>query len=307
MESNFWDIPVSMKSDKTGIGVNREFSIREILTWTAAIFILRFILAKPIFSDGSLIGALIFVVGYFGLVYVFLRQTAIPELYGYQLFKPLVNHVANFKRRQVVTGSFGTYLDGARYTGLGELTNDQQAYLQFVRGETGEVVGYGVVYRIVGTASNNRFDADLRRTIDNYSNVLRSLDQSATYSFTTNTGGQRVDRQIAHLFDRLKTETNPDIIALIEDELNKLDSHVRGQFVALHQYLVIRAETRSELATAVRNFRSIISNVGMVIRTFERPNQEDELKILQDVYGGLDIEYVDDRIKNLNANKKGVS
>lgn len=116
-------------------------------------------------------------------------------------------------------------MNGAKITGMLEPTDD--GYLRFTDGS------YGITYRIVGTASVNAFSVDRENSINSFKTFLQNMPKETTLTFITNTGGQKVERQLKHLFELYNKETNVAIIQYISEEIRELARYVQDNFFCI--------------------------------------------------------------------------
>lgn len=298
LDAHFGDVKTKLVTE-TGQGIDHEFTVRGLLTTFAAGAIWIYLIThEPIFSDGSIPGVILFTLGYAGVCYFGLREISIPGLYGYNILGPLLRYMKHAKSPEIQTASFSPYWNGVDVTGMGE--PDDQGFLRFKDGS------YGIVYKIVGNASNNAFSIDRKHSIDAFNQFLRTLPSSTTYSFITNVGGQNVDRQLAHLFDCYDNEHDANMISYIAEEIQELGNYVQNNFMALHQYMIIRGDTKTAMKNANNQTRIFIEQNADVIAYMERPTPEDEEKFFKSIYSGLE-KHVNDRLAEFNKKHQGKS
>lgn len=284
LDAHFGDVKTQIKYD--GKGSDHYFTARGIITAFGSTMLYAFTCwsnrspIKPILEHGNLIGTAMFTLGYFGIMYFALREITIPQQYGFNTIEPFIRYIVNFNHREIKTNSFSPYGNGVRITGIKGTTD--KGYLQFNDGS------YGVLYKIVGSASYNAFDVDRARTIDGFQNFLRMLPMQTTYAFITNTGGQKADIQLNHLFDELDTETDSNMIDYIAEQIRELGGYVEKEFVSLHQYMIIRGDTLAALMDAINTTEIFIEQDRLALTYMTRPSQDDEVKILKQIYGGLE-------------------
>ena len=116
------------------------------------------------------------------------------------------------------------------------------------------------------------------------------MPKETTLTFITNTGGQKVERQLKHLFELYNKETNVAIIQYISEEIRELARYVQDNFFALHQYMIIRGDSRNALKTAEKQIKSFVQQDGSVISMMERPKPEEERKLFHTIFSGLEYE-----------------
>lgn len=283
LDPKFGDVRTSLKMED-GKGIDKEFTVRGILIsilagaiWIWLVFSSQW---STFFQEGSLIGNIIFSIGYFGLFYFGLREISIPGLYGYNVIGPLFRYLKMIKHRDVPTKSFSSYKNASIFTGM--IEPDKQGRLRFVEDGT-----YGMLFRISGTASNNTFSVDREQAIDSFESFLRTLPHKTTYAFITNTGGQKVDRQLKHLFDQFDTETDQNMLDYIAEQIRELGGYVQKNFVALHQYVLIQGDDLDALENAVKLTRMFIEQGQLAITELAKPTPKDITNIISFFYSGL--------------------
>ena len=282
IDPKFGDYKTSLKMED-GRGIDHEFTVRGLLTCIVSASIYGYLVFNSsystFFSEGGLVGNILFALGYAGSIYFSLRQISIPGLYGYNSLAPLVRYLQRLHNNVIRTNSFDKYEPASKFVGMVE--PDDQGRLRFRDGS------YGKLYQIVGTASNNTFSSDRQRAIEDFENFLRTLPHNTTYVFITNTAGQNVDRQINHLLDRLDTETDLNMQDYIAGEIRELADYVRKIFVSLHQYMIIKGDDPTALSNAIKMTRSFIDQEPSVISEAKIPTADAEADFYAKLYAGL--------------------
>lgn len=291
LDPKFGDVKTKLKMDD-GRGIDHAFTVRGLLVSMTAVMVYIYLVFKSHFSDffleGGIFGNILFALGYFGVIYFGLRAISIPGLYGYNILAPLMRYLRRMKDHEVHTESFQLYHGASVFTGM--IEPDDQGYLHFRDGS------YGQLFKIIGTASNNAFGVDRKRTILSYDNFLRVLPKGATISFITNTGGQNVERQLKHLFDELDTETDQNMLNYIAEEIRELGGYVQNNFVALHQFMLIRSDDKVALKNAVNSIQQFVEQDPSTITVMQHPTPQETVKFFKPLYSGL-THYVNKRLE----------
>lgn len=291
LDPKFGDVKTPLKMEN-GQGFDHTFTVRSLLTSIVAIAVWVYLVFNSqysnFFQEGSWPGVILFTLGYFGSIYFSLREISIPGLYGYNVLGPLVRYLKRLNHRDIRTESFQHYRPASAFVGMVE--PDQNGHLRFRNGD------YGMLFKIIGTASYNAFSIDRDKSIVSFEDFLRTLPPSTTYCFITNTGGQNVDNQLKHLFDEYDTETDQNILDDIAEEIRRLGGYVQNNFVALHQFLIIRGDNLTALNNAVQMTRMFIDQGQPAIISMTRPTAKETTNFFKPLYSGLS-EYVNKRLE----------
>ncbi len=289
INANFFNTKTPLKDEKTGIGIDKKFSVRVILTFICAMAAYMWLVFQSPLSkilsplSGSWLGFGLFTAGYIGMAYFSLREISIPEQYGYNVYQPLM-HWLHVRRHPIIsTKRFEPYSNGMKLTGMLEPT-ETGGYLRFQDGS------YGITYKITGTASENAFGYDRKHSINTFNRFLRTMPMDTTITFLTNTGGQKVDRQLNHLMDLYQHETNIAMMQYIVQQIQELGGYVQHNFFALHQYMLIRGRDKMVLRDSDKQIQNFVrSSDGSAISMMERLTPEAERNLYKTIYCGLSI------------------
>lgn len=285
---------INLKDPKTGMGIDKKLHLRTLIVSFGAFMLYMFIITKSSLSHfiglhvGSLGGFILFTLGYVGLCYFGLKTITIPELYGYNAVMPLISYLKRYKNNDIKTASFSEYQNASEITGFVEPTEDGK-----LRFNTGE---YGYLYKVVGTASNNAFSVDREVAINSFEVFLRTLPDDVTYTFITNTSGQKVKKQIHHLIELYDQEQDIKMIGVIAEEIRELAQYIQYNFTSLHQYLLIRAIDKTSLKKADKNLKTFVTLQGGALSMIQRPTPENQVLLLHNLFSGT-TEADDERIK----------
>lgn len=288
IDASFLNARAKLKDDKTGVGFDKKWSVRSILTFIGATVAYGWLVFKSSASkilapgNGSTVGLILFTIGYVGLMYFGLREISIPQQFGYNVIAPLINYLQIRRHPELSTKRFDPYLNATRITGMLEPTDN--GYERYTDGS------YAIVYKISGNASYNTFSIDRRTSVDSFNQFLRNMPHKTTLSFITNTAGQKVDEQVTHLIDLLQDEHNISMMAFIQEEIRELTNYVRNNFFALHQYLIIRGDDETALKDADRSIKSFVKSNGSVINVLERLTPAEERNFFKSFFAGVEAD-----------------
>lgn len=292
---------VSRFDIKSQLPLEKEASLRTIFSAALGIIILVPIIRRPMFMDANLFGLVLFIIGYISLLYLLLKETRVPGVFGYNMLKPIFSYITRWKKRDISTASFAPYNNGRLFTGLIEPTEDNT-----IRFSDGNV---GALYDVIGVASNNTFDADRDNVINNFHSILRMFNEEIPHTIISSTGGQSVDRQLDMLFDEYDTETNALLLDIIAEDIRLLNDYVKNRFDTLHQFILIKTPDQTQLNTSKKLLRSIAESSDIAIQLLKPTDKIDTIDLFTKFYGGLAKsqpqynEELIEKVSNISKNK----
>lgn len=237
--------PLTLNSKTVGDST-KEVSLRDLLIWVIAFIVGFNIVTKPMFlGNGSILSTIVFLIGYVIFIRVLFKSTKIPAVLNWQTsLTYLQNLIAKAnKRNRIQTTVFGDYDLVASTIGLLEPDTTTNTH-HFANGDIGRM------RRIIGSASNNVFDADRDAIVSDYQVFLRQLVEQVSYSFITVVANQRVYQQLRALNYQKANEDNIMIIQSIDEDIAALQTIAEKSYKSLHQYLLIRASSEDDLVDA---------------------------------------------------------
>lgn len=127
---------------------------------------------------------------------------------------------------------------------------------------------YGYFYRVVGSASILVFDDDKAAILRRVDSFYRKFTTDAEIIYMTVKESQKVYRQVANLkrrYDNLEIR-DPDLIALANEQFGILKNHVGGSFRSIHQYMILKADSKEALTLAKNVLQSEVENSSLMIK-----------------------------------------
>lgn len=295
LEVSLFDSKTELKS-KNGFGIDKEISIRSMIVFGGATVLLWYIVNRPLFlQNGSKFGTILFTIGFYFLIYLMLRELPIPGLYGFNMIPAMFNYISKKRHKadRISTAVFGEYDRVAMFTGMVE-PDWENGLLNFINGDVGRM------YHITGEASRNIFDDDRERTINQFANLLRNLENEVAHSIITTVSGQNTQAQIEYLFELKVTEVDRKLVEMIDKDIDTLKNHVEGRYKTLHQYMVIRAADTDLLESAQKIVQQFASTSNVIDR-FKPPTAEEQIEIFKVLYQGMNLSTTTDRKVETNS------
>lgn len=284
-------------------GSDHIVKMRSALTVVGAIIIYVMFVRQFAWTWSSIIGGIIWTIGYIGIVYFGLREVDIPGLYGFNALTSALNYFISKRTGDdyVDTSVDGPYKPVSNFTGIAEPTDN--GYIQFSNGD------YGILFEITGTASNNTFQIDRETTIEQFSDFLRTMPFNTTVTFITTADSQNVEPEINYLHGIYNNERNPALKKLFGQQLLELmdlqDNNSYVSFISLHPYMLVRSTDVPSLDNAWKTIRSFIEQSGYVINSIKRPSPEDEMAFFRNFYTGFNDSDLKDLEKSFREEMHG--
>ena len=248
---------------------------------------------------GSWFGGTLWTLGYIGLIYFSLRELDVPGLLGFNALQNFIDLIITHTTIGDTVRTDKDYTSVAKFVGMAEPTD--RGYIHFANGD------YGILYEIIGTASNNTFAIDRQNAITDYENFLRTLPYKTTISFVTMAGSQNVSNQIKYLMNVYENEKDTYLKSLYAQQLAELIDTVAESFISLHPYMLIRSHELQDLVNADKSIRVFITQTGYAISSIKRPTAKEETEFFRSFYLGIsenDVDQVENRFKEQTHSAK---
>ena len=136
----------------------------------------------------------------------------------------------------------------------------------------------------------------LERTINQFANLLRNLENEVAHSIITTVSGQNTQAQIEYLFELKVTEVDRKLVEMIDKDIDTLKNHVEGRYKTLHQYMVIRA-TDIDLLESAQKIVQQFASTSNVIDRFKPPTAEEQIEIFKVLYQGMNLSTTDRKVE----------
>lgn len=161
---------------------------------------------------------------------------------------------------------------------------DENGLITFADG----TVGQG--YLVVGSASILLFDEDRIAILDRVDNYWRKVETNVDYCFITTKEPQRIYQQVASLEGRNQALRfrDPDLIELLDEQYDILTQHVGGRFNSIHQYLLLKGDTRDALKRGHTILQAEADGSNLMIKECSPLDREETYRMLRVFYQGTE-------------------
>lgn len=285
IDESYMDMEITLKN-KDGIGL-RPLPIRVVLLWVASILILLFIVTNehsPVQHMGLGI-KILFSALWVAFTYLMTRTDDTRQM-RIELVPPLMSYLSKSDRNVYTRRSNSP---GPFYGIVGiEDIDETTGVVKYMDGT------YGYWYSVVGSASVLLFPEDRAMILSKVDDFYKKLQPDCEIIFVTTKEPQKVVRQQAHLkaqYDNLDPKYHdPDIDKLYKEQYNVLTNFVGKEFKSLHQYMILKGDTREALSVINSIVKSECSNSKLVFKECMPLYQSDIEAVLRTIYadGGED-------------------
>lgn len=287
LDTNILDAQAPLSFNKDGSSTsNKEITLRTMFVVFGGVILGFWIVQGKMFlGKGSILGTIIFLLGYALALRTVFKATKIPSSLNYRRVITYWQNVllrAN-KRDRIITTVFGEYDSVANITGFTEPDLDSNLH-NFANGDVGRV------RRIIGSASNNIFDSDRENIVKDYMTFLRSLDSNVTYNFITVLANQRVYSQLRALNNQKALEKNISIIKMIDEDIKDLEKIAEKSYKSLHQYLLLRSSDIDNLTNAETLLDNFASRSSGAISSAYHEDMDHQIATLKSIFGTTSVD-----------------
>lgn len=147
----------------------------------------------------------------------------------------------------------------------------------------------GQAYSVVGSASRLLFDQDRDAILDRNDRFYRKVEPGVEWTFVTTKEPQRVYSQVAALERRNRAldhrARDPELVALMDEQLNSLQGYVGRSFFSIHQYLFLRAGNEEALRAAHNLLDAEAADSSLVFKQVMMLTPDETLDLLRTIYG----------------------
>lgn len=277
IDESYMDMEITLKN-KDGIGL-KPLPIRVILLWVASMLIMFFLITNEHSPVGHMgIGIKLL----FGALWVaftmIMTRTDDARQMRIELVSPLMNYLPKgnrnvFTRRSNNPGPF--------YGIVGiEDIDEKSGVVKYMDGT------YGYWYSVVGSASVLLFPEDRTAILSKVDDFYKKLQTDCEIIFVTTKEPQRVVRQQAHLtaqYNNLEY-ADPDIDKLYKEQYNILSDFVGKEFKSLHQYMILKGDTREALSVINNIIKGEYEGSKLVFKECMPLYREDIESVLRIIY-----------------------
>jgi hypothetical protein len=145
---------------------------------------------------------------------------------------------------------------------------------------------YGYWYSVVGSASVLLFPEDRDAVLLKVDDFYKKMQPDCEILFVTTKEPQRIVRQQAHLVAQYKAlaYADPDIDKIVKEQYNVLTNFVGKEFKSLHQYMILKGDTREALSVANNIVLGECENSSLVIKECTPLYRKDIERVLKTIY-----------------------
>lgn len=257
----------------------RPVTLASIIVWVCGFFIWLTLVMKG-FVAGSIVGLVLFTIGWVGVVYM-AGSLDEAQRYRVRLFLPYLRFLDKTKRNVSLYRSDPlTRLQ--REMGVRSIVNlgrREGALITMVDGS------FAKMYLVVGAVSALMFDEERAFITDAYASFFKTAEENVDFIFDTIPSSQSVEEQLLTLEQRRSFQPVPELQALYDEDEHFLKYKVGGHVDGALSY--------SERAAAkAQGFRSSAQSMMIVAPTREGLNRAEEAAYLEYRQTGRMFKYI---------------
>lgn len=241
LNENYMDMEIAIQS-KDGVGL-KPLPVRVIMVWLFGLLGIFYCTMNggSFIAQSGVFLRILFAVVSLGFLYTLTR---VDKSHRMQIeLVPVVLNYLQKSNRYVVTRKTG---NGNAFWGIVgiESIDEKTGLVKYIDGT------YAYWYSVVGTASVLLFPDDRTAILDRVDEFYKKIGSDCEVIFMTTKEPQRIHKQLAHLTAQYKALEfkDPDITMLVKEQYHQLEDVVGKEFKSLHQYMVIKGDTREALS-----------------------------------------------------------
>ena len=241
LDSSYLDMEIAVQN-KNGVGL-RPLPVRVLLVWLIGIIAGFWF----VFSGGSPLGKsgiglkILFAIVWILFLFVMARRDATGSM-QLQWIPAVLNYLSG-RNRRVLTRRINNA--GPFYGIVGiESIDPESGLVKYTDGS------FAYWYMVVGTASVLLFPEDRDAILDRVRSFYDKIGTDCEIIFMTAKEPQRVHHQKAHLiaqYDAMEFKDS-DIDMLVREQYNVLDNVVGKEFKSIHQYMILKGDSKEALS-----------------------------------------------------------
>ena len=245
LDENYLSMEIAIQS-KDGVGF-KPLAVRVILVWLFGLLSLVYICIneKSIIAEAGYVMQAIFAIVWLLFIYFITRMDKSHRM-QLELIPAMLIYMQK-GNRTVITRKTA---NGAQFYGIVGIDSidPESGMVTYMDGT------YAYWYAVVGTASVLLFPEDRDAILNRVKDFYDKIGTDSEIIFMTTKEPQRVHKQVAHLVAQHKALTykDPDINSLVREQYSVLKDFVGKEFKSLHQYMIIKGDTREGLS-AINN------------------------------------------------------
>ena len=276
LDENYLNMEIAIQN-KDGIGF-KPLAVRVILVWIGSLLALVYLCGNgdSIIAEAGIAMRVIFSIVWLAFTYV-LTQMDKSHRMRIELLPAILGYIQK-SSRLVITRKTS---NGNAFFGIVgiESIDEESGMVTYIDGT------YAYWYAVVGTASVLLFPEDRDAILDRVDEFYKKIQSDCEIIFVTTKEPQRVHKQTAHLIAQYKALEfkDKDIDALVKEQYDVLTNFVGKEFKSLHQYMVIKGDTREALSTINNVVMSEVQGSSLMFKQcvpMYRPQIEEVLHLI---------------------------
>lgn len=281
LNENYLNMEIAIQS-KDGVGL-KPLPVRVILVWLLGLFGLFYMVmnGSSFIAQSNLFLKILF--GAIWIAFLFVL-TRVDKSHRMQLeLVPAVISYLQKSNRHVLTRKTGNGNAFFNIVGI-ESIDEKNGLVKYIDGT------YGYWYEVVGTASVLLFPDDKTAILNRVDEFYKKIQSDCEIIFMTTKEPQKVHKQLAHLTAQYKALEfkDDDIDILVKEQYHLLKNFVGKEFKSLHQYMIIKGDTREALSNINNVVISEYENSSLMLKQCTPLYQEGIEPVLKLIYSGED-------------------
>lgn len=279
LNENYMNMEIAIQS-KDGVGL-KPLPVRVILVWLAGLLALFYLVmnGSSFIAQSNLFLRILFSVIWIAFLFV-LSKTDKSHRMQIELIPALLSYLQK-SNRHVLTRKTGNGNAFFNIVGI-ESIDEKNGLVKYIDGT------YGYWYAVVGTASVLLFPDDRDAILNRVDEFYKKIQADCEVIFMTTKEPQKVHKQLAHLTAQYKAlEFNdPDVDMLVKEQYSQLKDFVGKEFKSLHQYMIIKGDTREALSNINNVVISEYENSSLMLKQCTPLYREGIENALKLIYSG---------------------
>lgn len=274
----------------------RPITMLTLLIWVGAIMVWMFLMMRTFIGRGSIIGAIIFTIAYYILLYFLSKQDA-TRRYGYQLLGVYVTYVLK-KARELVLRRNTNLTKAQQFFGIREIIKDgpESGVMRHVDGR------WARLYVVAGNASTMLYEEDKTRILDTTERFYRNFNEYTDIIFDTVREPQSVDDQLYYNDLRRAQVYDETLLALFDEAEYYMNVGVNGYqdpkrmirkqdvddvktgHYSIRQYMMLISDDKAQLLDAENQVFENSERGGYTFKYVRAMDYEDVEKYYRELY-----------------------
>lgn len=281
LNASYLDLEIALRSSD-GVGI-KPLPLKLILAYLLSALCCLWCIMNSFVKYGNVLQIGLFAILWCMLTLLLCKYDSTHRMQA-QLIPTIITY-ANKGNRRVLTRKNASALPFYQIAGFKKEGIDKKTGLIHFQDGT-----FGFMYRIVGSASILLFDSDKVAILERVERYYQKVGTEMEHIFITTKSSQAVYKQLAaikEVYDNLE-EDDEDLKMLANEQFAILRDYVGGSFKAIHQYLVIKGDSKEELIRAKKVLASEVENSSLMIKRCVPLKYNDIVNVLELIYKGKD-------------------